>query len=81
VGEIAVLREKLQARKYRRMEIATAIDGKVRDIRHALAGYPLDKIADLPLDLVARLAGEAAELQGQYRALNDEIATVERELA
>lgn len=81
MGDIAVLREKLQARKFRRMEVAAAIDGKVRDIRRALAGYPLDRIVDLPLEIVTRLAAEARDLQKEYRRLNEEITEAEEELS
>lgn len=80
MGEIAALKEKIAARKYRSMELAGEIDRKIRDIREALGGYPLDKIKDLRLALVSQLAEEAAALQEEYLTILSEIAEAQKEL-
>lgn len=81
MGETARLRTEIQARKFRSMELATEIDRKLRDIKNALSGYPLSKIKDLRLPLVAQLAEEAADLQKEYLAALSEIAEAEKELS
>ncbi len=79
-GEIARLKTEIQARKYRAMELSGEIDRRVRDIKNALSGYPLAKIKDLPLPLVAQLASEATSLQAEYLQLISDIEMAEREL-
>jgi len=79
VGEIAMLKEKIAARKYKSMELTGEIDRKIRDIRAALP--PLTKIKDMRLPLVAQLAAEAAALQSEYLELLREIEEAEKELA
>lgn len=80
MGEIAALKEKIAARKYRSMELAGEIDRKIRDIKEALSGYPLDKIKNLRLSLVSQLAQETASLQEEYLAILSEITEAEKEL-
>lgn len=80
MGEIARLKTEIQARKYRSMELSTEIDRKVRDITAALSGYPLTRIRDLRLQLIAQLAEEAAALQDEYLRLLAEIERAEQEL-
>lgn len=80
MSEIAALKEKIAARKYKSMELSGEIDRKVRDIRNALSGYPLTKIKDLHLQLVLQLAEEAAALQHDYLELLKEIDLGEKEL-
>lgn len=79
MGEIAMLKEKIAARKYKSMELTGEIDRKIRDIRAALP--PLTKIKDMRLPLVAQLAAEAAALQSEYLELLREIEEAEKELA
>lgn len=78
MGEIAILKEKIAARKMKSMDIATQIDRRIRDIRTALP--PLTKIEDLGLPLVAQLAAEAAALQEEYLTLLDEIEKGKKDL-
>jgi hypothetical protein len=80
VSEIARLREAIQARKFRKMELAGEIDRKLREIKDLLAGYPLAKIPELKLHLIAQLAAEAAALQDKYTGLQREIELAEKEL-
>lgn len=80
MGEIAALKEKIAARKYRSMELAGEIDRKIRDIKEALSGYPLDRIKNLRLALVSQLAQEAKALQEEYLTILSEIAQAEKEL-
>lgn len=77
---IAQLRVEIQARKFRRMEISGEIDRKVREIRSLLAGFPLAKIKDMQLALVADIAAQVACLQERYLTLQDEIEAAEKEL-
>lgn len=81
MGEVATLKERIAARKYRSMELAGEIDRKIRDIKEALSGYPLDKIKDLRLALVSQLSEEASALQDEYLTILSEIAEAEKELA
>jgi hypothetical protein len=80
VSEIARLREAIQARKFRKMELSGEIDRKLREIKDLLAGYPLAKIPELKLYLIAQLAAEAAALQDKYMGLQREIELAEKEL-
>jgi hypothetical protein len=80
MSQIAELKTQIAARKFKSMEISGEIDRKVRDIRAALSGYPLTKIKDLRLALVAQIAAEAVALQTEYLALLAEIEAAEKEL-
>ncbi len=80
MSEIARLREAIQARKFKSMELAGEIDRKMRELRDQMAAWPLVKIKDLKLRLIAQLAGEAADLQKEYLQQQKEIAQAEEEL-
>ncbi len=77
---IAELKTQIQSRKFKAMEISNKIDGKVRDIRKLLSGYPLTRIKDLQLPLIAQVSAEASSLQAEYLTLLDEVETAEKEL-
>ena len=79
-GDIARLKAEIRDRRMRSMEVAGDIDRRLRDVKNLLSTYPLAKIKDLSLPLVAQLAGEAKALQEEYLALLDEIEKGEREL-
>lgn len=80
MSEIARLKSEIQARKFRAMELSTEIDRRVREVRNLLAAFPLAKIRELQLALVSRLADEAADMQGEYLKLLEEIEQGEKEL-
>ncbi len=80
MGEVARLKTEIQARKFRALEIAEAIDRKVKDIKEALSGYPLTKPENLRLAMVAEISAELEKLQEQYLQLQREIEIAEKEL-
>lgn len=80
MGEIARLKTEIQARKFRALELAGEIDRKVRDIKDALAGYPLTKPGELRLAMVAEISAELERLQAEYLRLQGEIEAAEKEL-
>jgi len=55
------------------------IDGKVKDIKEALAGYPLTKPENLRLAMVAEISSELERLQADYLQLQREIERVKEE--
>jgi hypothetical protein len=81
MSQVAELKAGIAARKYKSMELSGEIDRKIRDIKAALSGYPLTKIKDLRLKLIAQLALEAETLQATYLNLLAEIELAEKELA
>jgi excinuclease UvrABC ATPase subunit len=80
MGEIARLKTEIQARRFRALEIAAEIDRKVKDIKEALAGYPLTKPENLRLAMVAEISSELERLQADYLQLQREIELAEKEL-
>jgi excinuclease UvrABC ATPase subunit len=80
MGEIARLKTEIQARRFRALEIAAEIDRKVKDIKEALAGYPLTKPENLRLAMVAEISSELERLQADYLQLQREIERAEKEL-
>lgn len=76
----AMLKEAIQARKFRKMEKAGQFDQKVREIQNLLGRFPLAKISEIQMHLIAKLAGEAAVIQDEYLRLEREIELAEREL-
>ena len=80
MGEIARLKTEIQARKFRALELAADIDRKVKDIKEALAGYPLTKPENLRLAMVAEISAELEKLQADYLQLQHEIELAEKEL-
>lgn len=80
MGEIARLKTEIQARKFRALELAAEIDRKVKDIKEALAGYPLTKPENLRLAMVAEISSELERLQADYLQLQREIERAEKEL-
>jgi len=80
MGEIARLKTEIQARKFRALELAGEIDRKVKDIKEALAGYPLTKPENLRLAMVAEISAELEKLQAEYLQLQREIELAEKEL-
>ncbi len=80
MNEIARLRTEIQARKFTAMDLATAIDQKIRTIKELLSGYPLTKIKNLQIRGIADLAEEAAKLQEKYLGIIGEIELGEKEL-
>ena len=80
MSEIARIRQEIQARKFKKMELSGEIDRRVRDLRDLLAGFPLVKIPELKLRLISHLANEAANLQEKYLEIQKEIETAEKEL-
>jgi hypothetical protein len=80
MGEIARLKTEIQARKFRALELAAEIDRKVKDIKEALAGYPLTKPENLRLAMVAEISSELERLQAEYLQLQCEIERAEKEL-
>lgn len=80
MGEIARLKTEIQARKFRALELAGEIDRKVKDIKEALAGYPLTKPENLRLAMVAEISSELEKLQAEYLQLQREIELAEKEL-
>lgn len=80
MGEIARLKTEIQARKFRALELAAEIDRKVKDIKEALAGYPLTKPENLRLAMVAEISAELEKLQAEYLQLQREIELAEKEL-
>jgi len=80
MGEIARLKTEIQARKFRALELAAEIDRKVKDIKEALAGYPLTKPENLRLAMVAEISSELEKLQAEYLQLQREIELAEKEL-
>ncbi len=80
MSEIARLRTEIQARKFRAMELTTEIDRKIRAIKELLGGYPLTKIRDLQIRVMADLAVEAAQLQDEYHTVLQDIEAGEKEL-
>ena len=78
--EIARLKTEIQARKFRALELAAEIDRKVKDIKEALAGYPLTKPENLRLAMVAEISSELERLQADYLQLQREIERAEKEL-
>ena len=80
MGEIARLKTEIQARRFRALEIAAEIDRKVKDIKEALAGYPLTKPENLRLAMVAEISSELERLQADYLQLQRESERAEKEL-
>jgi len=80
MGEIARLRTEIQARKFRALTLAADIDRKVKDIKEALAGYPLTKPENLRLAMVAEISAQLERLQEEYLKLQREIELAEKEL-
>jgi len=80
VSEIARLKTEIQARKFRAMELATAIDLKIRGIKELLSGYPLTRVKDLQIRVMSELVGDAAKLQEEYLAVLRDIEVGEKEL-
>ncbi len=80
MGEIARLKTEIQARRFRALELAAEIDRKVKDIKEALAGYPLTKPENLRLAMVAEISSELEKLQAEYLQLQREIELAEKEL-
>lgn len=80
MGEITRLKTEIQARKFRALELAAEIDRKVKDIKEALAGYPLTKPENLRLTMVAEISAELEKLQTDYLQLQREIERAEKEL-
>lgn len=76
-----MLKEAVQARKFRKMEKAGQFDQKVREIQNLLGRFPLAKISEIQMPLIAKLAREAAAIQDEYLQLDREIELAERELA
>jgi sugar phosphate isomerase/epimerase len=76
----AELREAIQARKFRSMELSGQIDRNLREMKGLLARYPLAKIQELQLHSLAQLANDTARLQDEYRNLQREIEMAEKEL-
>jgi hypothetical protein len=77
----AELREAIQARKFRGMELAGQIDRNLREMKGLLARYPLAKIDELQLHSLAQLANDTATLQDKYRENQREIEIAEKELS
>ena len=75
------LKEAIQARKFRMMEKAGQFDQRVREIKGLLGRYPLIKISELQMHLIAQRATEAASLQREYLDLEREIEMAEKELS
>ncbi|NLT22597.1 MAG: hypothetical protein GXX82_06085 [Syntrophorhabdus sp.] len=80
MGEIARLKTEIQARKFRALTLAADIDRKVKDIKEALAGYPLTRPENLRLAMVAEISAELEKLQAEYLQLQHEIDLAEKEL-
>jgi hypothetical protein len=76
----AELKEAIQARKFRSMELSGQIDRNLREIKGGFARYPLVKILELPLHSLAQLLNDTARLQDEYRNLQREIEMAEKEL-
>lgn len=76
----AELREAIQARKFRLMELSGQIDLNLREMKGHLARYPLARIGELQLHSLAQLACDTAQLQDEYRNLQREIELAEKEL-
>ncbi len=76
----AELKEAIQARKFRLMELTGAIDRNLRELKGMLARYPLARIGELQLHAMTQLAGDTARLQDEYRHLQREIELAEKEL-
>jgi len=77
-SEIERLRIEIRSRKFDAMELSTQISNKVREIRGLLP--VLAKIEDMELDLVAKIAAEAASLKARYLTLQGEIDLLSKEL-
>lgn len=80
MSEIARLKTEIQARKFRALELAAEIGRKVKDIKEALAGYPLTKPENLRLAMVAEISGQLEKLQEEYLQILREIEIAEKEL-
>lgn len=76
----AELKEGIQARKFRMMELSGQIDRNLREMKGHLSRHPLAKIWELQLHSLAQLANDTARLQDEYRALQLEIEIAEKEL-
>jgi hypothetical protein len=77
----AELKEAIQARKFRLMELSGLIDRNLREIKGGFARYPLVKISEMPLHSLAQLLNDTARLQDEYRDVQREIEMGERELS
>lgn len=76
----AELREAIQARKFRLMELSGQIDRNLREMKGHLSRYPLAKIGELQLHSLAQLASDTSRIQDEYRHLQREIELAEKEL-
>jgi hypothetical protein len=77
---IAELRVQIQARKFRAMELAAEIERRLQEIRDLMSGYPLVKLKEIKLHLIAKISAEAARLQDEYLQVLKEIELGEKEL-
>ncbi len=74
------LRTEIASRKFRLGEVAQAMDTKMKDLRAALAGYPLIKPDQVRASHIAETSAELEALQREYLALKAEIEAGEKEL-
>lgn len=79
--EKMILKGRLEEMKQQKMQLAGAIDAKVRAAKTALATSAVTPIEQLDLAGADQLLGEAAGQQIEYREICEKIREIERELA
>jgi hypothetical protein len=79
MSETAQLREQIQARKFRVMELEVKI-GNIGDEIRFMIGTKLTKNTQIPFATIAHRAQKAAELSDLHSRLQTEIALAEKEL-
>lgn len=80
MSERLMLKDALQARKFRRMELSSTADAKLRSMKELLVKAVIYPLGEIDCDLILSLAAETKKLKDEYTLLTEEIAKIEKEL-